>query len=246
LTHPRRGRNGRLGITARGVRTPTRAGGGDSPARSTEDGALRKRLSELLRAFYARGWVSGTGGGICARFSARGLLLAPSAVPKERVRPRDFFVVDPDDGRILHRPSNPTLRPSECNAVFRAILARRSAGSVVHSHALSAVIAADLADSSGELTIQGFEMLKGIRGCSNRDAHRVPVVENTPEEPELAAGVSRVLRSSRFEPAHCALVRDHGAYIWGKDPEEASRHAEVYHFLFDAVLARRRLREANR
>jgi ribulose-5-phosphate 4-epimerase/fuculose-1-phosphate aldolase len=36
------------------------------------------------------------------------------------------------------------------------------------------------------------------------------------------------------------LVRDHGAYIWGEDLWEAKRHAEVYHFLFEAVVARAR------
>jgi ribulose-5-phosphate 4-epimerase/fuculose-1-phosphate aldolase len=36
------------------------------------------------------------------------------------------------------------------------------------------------------------------------------------------------------------LVRDHGAYIWGEDLWEAKRHAEVYHFLFEAIVARAR------
>jgi ribulose-5-phosphate 4-epimerase/fuculose-1-phosphate aldolase len=33
-------------------------------------------------------------------------------------------------------------------------------------------------------------------------------------------------------------VADHGAYIWGADVWETKRHAEVYHFLFEAILAR--------
>jgi methylthioribulose-1-phosphate dehydratase len=207
---------------------------------------MRDRLCGLLRTFYARGWVSGTGGGICARLTDRELLLAPSAVPKEQVRPRDFFVVDARDGRVLRRPSDRALRPSECNAVFRAVMARREAGSVVHSHALSAVLAGDLADPDGRLSIAGFEMLKGLRGGSNREVHRVPVLENTSEESELAAGVGRALSLPEFEAAHCVLVRDHGAYIWGRDVTETTRHAEVYHFLFDGVVGRRSLRGVNR
>lgn len=202
------------------------------------DGAARRELCDLLRIFYGKGWVSGTGGGICRRLSRDELLLAPSAVHKERVQPGDFFIVAVGDGRVLRRPRNRDLRPSECNAVFRAIFRRRGAGSVMHSHSLSAVLAADLA-ARGSLTISGFEMLKGIRGCSNLEVHRVPVIRNTPEEPALAAEVALALRQPRFARAHCVLVKDHGAYIWGADVSEAKRHAEVYHFLFEGVVARR-------
>ncbi|MGH2820835.1 MAG: class II aldolase/adducin family protein, partial [Actinomycetota bacterium] len=91
------------------------------------------------------------------------------------------------------------------------------------------------------LTIAGFEMLKGIRGVGNRDVHRVPVVDNTAREPELVAQIAAALADERFGAAHAVLVRDHGAYIWGADVWEVKRHTEVYHFLFEAALARRRL-----
>ncbi len=201
----------------------------------------REELCELLRLFYAKGWVSGTGGGICRRVSSDALLLAPSGVHKERIRPSDFFTVRIRDGSILRRPRRRNLRPSECSAVFRAIIRARDAGSVVHSHALAAVLAADSA-TDGILSISGFEMLKGIRGCSNRDVHRVPTIRNTPEEPALAAVVTRVLRRPSFESTHCVLVWDHGAYIWGADVSEAKRHAEVYHFLFEGAIARNQRR----
>lgn len=200
--------------------------------------AARRQLCELLRLFYGKGWVSGTGGGICSRISQNEFLLAPSGVHKESVQPGDFFVVSLQDGRVLRPPTDSSLRPSECNAVFRAIIKERHAGSVAHSHALSAVLAADAA-RGGALAIRGFEMLKGIRGCTNQEIHRVPVIDNTPEEPALAAAVGRVLGRRPFASVHCVLVRDHGAYLWGADVSEAKRHAEVYHFLFEGVLARR-------
>ncbi len=200
--------------------------------------AARRQLCEFLRLFYAKGWVAGTGGGICSRISEDELLLAPSGVHKESVRPGDFFVVSLRDGSVLRPPKDSSLRPSECKAVFRAIIEQRDVGSVMHSHALSAVLAADAARGD-TLAIRGFEMLKGIRGCANRDVHRVPVIGNTPEEPALATAVRRVLRRKPFASAHCVLVRNHGAYLWGADVSEAKRHAEVYHFLFEGVLARR-------
>ena len=61
----------------------------------TGEQQTREILVELLREFHGRGWVSGTGGGICGPADDGGLLLAPTGVLKERVRPGEFFVVDP-------------------------------------------------------------------------------------------------------------------------------------------------------
>ena len=107
------------------------------------------------------------------------------------------------------------------------------------SHALNAVLAADLAHGGDHIVLERFEMLKGIRGLSNLDVHRVPVIDNTPRERELTSQVETALADSRFEGSFALLVRDHGAYIWGADLWETKRHVEVYHFLLDAVISRR-------
>ena len=83
-------------------------------------------------------------------------------------------------------------------------------------------------------------MLKGIRGVANQDVHLVPVIRNTPRERELVEQLDGACSSDpRFATAFAVLVADHGAYIWGDDVWEAKRHAEVYHFLFEATVARR-------
>jgi methylthioribulose-1-phosphate dehydratase len=201
--------------------------------------ATRELLVELLGAFHARGWVSGTGGGICGPAAGGGLLLAPTGVHKERVRTDEFFTVDPADGQILRGPDNDTLRPSECNSIFCLAARERGARSVVHSHALSAVLVGDLAGERDHVEIRDLEMLKGIRGVGNRDVHLLPVIRNTPREPELVDDLRRVLDDPRFQSTFGVIVADHGAYIWGDDVWEAKRHTEVYHFLFEAVVARR-------
>jgi ribulose-5-phosphate 4-epimerase/fuculose-1-phosphate aldolase len=66
------------------------------------------------------------------------------------------------------------------------------------------------------------------------------VIDNTAREPELVGRIREVLDRPEFARAACVLVRDHGAYIWGEDLWEAKRHAEVYHFLFEAIVARAR------
>lgn len=206
---------------------------------STTERATRELLVELLRAFYLKGWVSGTGGGICGPADGGGLLLAPTGVHKERVQPGEFFTVDPANGQVLRAPGNTDLRPSECNAIFCLAARERGARSVVHSHALTAVLAGDLATGADHVEIRDLEMLKGIRGLGNRDVHLVPVIRNTPREGELVEQLERVLGDTRFDGAFAVLVADHGAYIWGDDVWEAKRHAEVYHFLFEGMVARR-------
>jgi ribulose-5-phosphate 4-epimerase/fuculose-1-phosphate aldolase len=160
-------------------------------------------------------------------------------VHKERVRTDEFFTVDPADGRVVKRPANPDLRPSECNGIFCLAVREREAGSVVHSHALSAVLAGDLAGADDHVAIRDLEMLKGIRGLTNRDVHLVPVIRNTPREGELVEQLTAVLGDPRFAGSFAVVVADHGAYIWGADVWEAKRHTEVYHFLFEAAVARR-------
>ena len=208
---------------------------------TTDEQATRRLLVGLLRDFHARGWVSGTGGGICGPSEDGGLLLAPTGVHKELVQPDELFTVDPADGRVVRRPDRDDLRPSECNAIFCLTHRSRGAWSVVHSHALSAVLAGDLAADAGDdhLAIRDLEMLKGIPGLTNTDVHLVPVVRNTPREPELVGALEAVFADPRFASTRAVIVRDHGAYIWGDDVMDAKRHTEVYHFLFEATVARR-------
>ena len=100
-----------------------------------DEQATRELLVELLGIFYTKGWVSGTGGGICGPADGGGLLLAPTGVHKERIRPDEFFTVDPADGSVLATPENPALRPSECSHIFTLVARERGARSVVHTHA---------------------------------------------------------------------------------------------------------------
>ena len=219
-------------------------------SRISSERKTRELICEFLALFYNKGWVAGTGGGICAALKDDLFLMAPTGVHKERVRPADLFVVDRRSAEIVRSPKNRALRLSECCAIFCALINQRGAGSVMHSHALSAVLAADLAGEQGgtlhvlhvndRLIFHDLEMLKGLRGASNTDHHPVPVIRNTPREPELLGQIGEIVGKPEFAKSYCILVRDHGAYIWGEDVWETKRHAEVYHFLFEAVIARAR------
>ncbi|HSG05561.1 MAG TPA: class II aldolase/adducin family protein, partial [Nitrospiria bacterium] len=72
----------------------------------------------------------------------------------------------------------------------------------------------------------------------NMDRHLIPVIQNTAVESRLVDQIRDVFSAPEFDKTFCILVRDHGAYIWGDDVWEAKRHAEVYHFLFEGMVAR--------
>ncbi len=210
------------------------------PTERSAEATTRALISEMLALFYEKGWVAGTGGGICAGLDADRFLMAPTGVHKERVQPADLFIVDRRGGAIVRPPKNKALRLSECATIFCLLINQRGAGSVMHSHSLSSVMAADLAGGGDRVVFHDLEMLKGIRGVRNIDRHAVPVIQNTPREPELVGQIKTAIEHPDFAASYCILVRDHGAYIWGADLWETKRHAEVYHFLFEATIARAR------
>ena len=198
----------------------------------------RRLLVDQLRRYYERGWISGTGGGICGPADGGALLVAPTGVHKELVGPDELFTIDPVTETILAAPARADLRPSECGPIFAHIARERGARSIAHTHALSAVLFGDLADGGDHVTVERLEMLKGIRGFANTERHDVPVIRNTPREIELVANVARALADPRFARAYAVVVEDHGVYVWGADVWEAKRHVETYHYLFEATVAR--------
>jgi methylthioribulose-1-phosphate dehydratase len=195
----------------------------------------RVLICDLARSFYDLGWVSGTGGGICIRDGDR-VVIAPSAVQKERMRPEQMFSIGLD-GSILSRPADPALRPSECSSLFLKAINLRNAGAVIHSHSLHAVMATLLYES--EFAISHLEMIKGIAGMEYQDRLVVPIIDNTARECDLADALEEAILA--YPATHAVLVRRHGVYVWGEDWVRAKTHAECYDYLFRAAVEMRRM-----
>ncbi len=185
-------------------------------------------LCELLGNFYRLGWCTGTGGGISVKVPG-GYLMAPSGVAKEYVRPQELFELD-EEFKVTNSSRLDGLRLSECAPLFASIYRKCGAGSVIHTHSVAIVLATRHETKSETLCFERLEMIKGIRGASYLDRHQVPIIPNTPRECDLEASLTRALDRLAAN-AHAVFVRDHGAYIWGRDVMEAKRHAEVYEWL---------------
>jgi L-fuculose-phosphate aldolase len=104
---------------------------------TAEEGKLRTRMVEVMRAMDARGLNRGTSGNVCARLGD-GMLVTPSGVPPERLAPESMVFVGADDSIPEGQ-----LKPSSEWRMHMQILRRRpDVGGVVHCHSRHATILA--------------------------------------------------------------------------------------------------------
>jgi methylthioribulose-1-phosphate dehydratase len=188
-------------------------------------------LTEVGRRFYQRGWVLGTSGNFSAVVSADPLRLAitPSAAHKGHLAPEQFLEIDERAAVItgIGRPSAETL-------LHLALVRRRGAGAVLHTHSVWSTILSDQHATAGGLEIAGYEMLKGLEGVHTHEhCEWIPILENDQDMTRLAAVTETRLDA---EPrAHAFLLRRHGLYTWGRTIAEAERHVEILEFLLEAM-----------
>lgn len=158
-----------------------------------------------------------------------------------RMEENQIFVLDSENSKILYNPNDfikdryKDFKISECQTLFNNAFQYRSAGAVIHSHSINAVMATLIVDEDvTEFTCSHLEMIKGIRGHGYFDKLVVPIIENTAHECELADEMKNAME--KYPNSFAVLVRRHGVYVWGKDWIECKTHSEVYDYLFGLVV----------
>jgi methylthioribulose-1-phosphate dehydratase len=203
---------------------------GDS-TRSQFYSRIADELAEVGRAFYARGWMLGTSGNLSAVLKREPLELAvtSSGVEKDRLAADHILRID-KDGNVLEGEGSPSAE----TLLHLAVARLRGAGAVLHTHSVWSNILSDARWGDGGVSIEDYEMLKGLEGVSTHQ-HRewLPIIENSQDMAELAVSVEHALRT--HPRSHGFLLRRHGLYTWGKDLREARRHVEILEFLFEVL-----------
>lgn len=197
----------------------------------TDFAAAANQLASIGRLFYQHHWVLGTSGNFSTVLSREPfrLLITASGVHKGMMSPENFLEVNHKGEPIagVRRPSAETL-------IHLAILSRFAAGSILHTHSVWATILSDAYAAAGGLTIQGYEMLKGLAGVTSHEHQEwLPILENSQDYNSLSREVSDTL--AKRPDVHGILLRQHGLYTWGDDIEAARRHAEVIEFLLEVI-----------
>jgi len=192
---------------------------------------LAAGLAEVGRSFYQRGWVLGTSGNFSALVSDKPLRLAitSTGLDKGALDQKQFLEID-DQARVVRGDG----KPSAETALHLAIARTRRAGAVLHTHSLWSTVLSDAHAAAGAVTIEGFEMLKGLDGVHTHQHREIlPIFENSQDIAVLAAQVQARLETDRA--IHGFLLRRHGLYTWGRDLAEAKRHVEILEFLLEAL-----------
>jgi len=194
-------------------------------------------LASIARGFYLRGWLVGTSGNLSAVVDREPLRLAmsPSGVDKGELRAEQILMIDEDARVVSEHSAKPAgAKPSDESPLHLQIVKGLGAGAVLHTHSIWNTILSDLYAADGGVAIEGYEMLKGLRGVNTHE-HRewLPIIENSQDMLALADSIGDTLR--KHKDAHGFLLRRHGLYSWGKDLAQAKRHVEILEFLLETL-----------
>jgi methylthioribulose-1-phosphate dehydratase len=189
-----------------------------------------RALADLGAGLHHRGWSLGTSSNysIVVNREPLRLLQTASGKDKGRLGADDFVLID-GAGRVEEGAPN---KPS-AEMWLHLVLARHGAGAIIHTHSVWSTLLSDRYGTAG-VPLEGYEMLKGLRGITTHEASkRVTVFENTQDIEALSTLVDAQLSASPPGLTHGFLLRRHGLYAWGKDLDEARRHLEIFEFLFE-------------
>ena len=193
-----------------------------------DDQNLREALLDTMQSLHGRGWCDGTGGNfsVVRQQLPLQLLMAPSGVDKGRVREDELIAVD-EHGHVIEGKG----RASAETAIHLGIIKSLKAGAVLHTHSLTATVLSRWHSTAGCIQLEGWEMLKGLRGITSHEAtHTLPVVNNSQNMGELMETIQPHLQNQTWG----LLVAGHGLYAWGDNLNEARRHVEILEFLLSA------------
>lgn len=181
-----------------------------------DEGRLRARMAEVMKAMDARGLNRGTSGNLSAR-CGEAMLVTPSGVPPERLTGDQMVLVQPDGSTAAD-----ALKPSSEWRMHQQILNRRpDANAVVHCHSRHATI---LACAGRE--IPSMHYMVAVGGGSS-----VPVAPYaTFGSAELAEAVVDTL-----DGRAAALMANHGQIVVARNldaglaiAEEIEEQAAIY------------------
>jgi len=187
---------------------------------------LKQRVCEANLKLVAEGLVIQTWGNVSGIDHAGGnVVIKPSGVPYDGMRPEHMVVVALDTGKVVEgnlKPSSDTLTHLILYRAFKQI------GGVVHTHSLHATAWAQARREIPPLGTTHADYFYGPVPCTRL---------LTPKEIKTGyeANTGRVIVESfkKLDPLHFpgVLVSSHGPFAWGKDAADAVHNAVVLEYL---------------
>jgi len=182
---------------------------------------LKKAVCRANRELAAQGLIKLTWGNVSGIDRAKGLVvIKPSGVPYDALRPESMVVVDLD-GKVVAGKLRPSSDTPTHLVLYRAW---PQIGGIVHTHSPYATMFAQAG--------RGIPCL----GTTHADTFygEIPVTRTfkaTEVESDYEANTGRIIveRFANLSPEEmpAVLVADHAPFAWGKTPAEAVEHAVV-------------------
>lgn len=193
--------------------------------------ALKADLVDTIHFLHARGWAPATSSNYSFRQAeANDFWVSASGLDKGAFAETDLIHVDAtgkpiDDNRKTSAETLLHVMLYECFP---------DAHCVLHSHSVYNTVWSLAKAKKGHLDLEGFEVLKGLRGITTHDVKvRIPIFENSQDIAALAEEIGRWFEK-HGEPQGF-LLKGHGLYTWGTDIASTKRQMEVFEFLFEVL-----------
>jgi Ribulose-5-phosphate 4-epimerase and related epimerases and aldolases len=182
---------------------------------------LKQHVWQANLDLVKHGLVIFTWGNVSGIDREKGMVvIKPSGVSYDGMKPEDMVVVDMDGNRVegRYKPSSDTATHLELYKAFPAI------GGVVHTHSTYATAWAQAGCDIPNIGTTHADYFSGDIPCT-RDMTETEVKG----EYEKETGTVIIERFREINPVHIpgVLVKNHGPFSWGKDPYEAVHNAVV-------------------
>ena len=184
--------------------------------------ALKQTVFEANLLLPRHGLVTFTWGNVSGVDREQGLMvIKPSGVEYDDLRPEDMVVVDLETGERTEGRLNPSSDTDTHLALYRAF---PHIGGVVHTHSRWATIYAQAGRSIPALGTTHGDYFYGEIPCT-----RKMTADEIRGRYELETGnvIVETFRDKAPDDIPAVLVHSHGPFCWGKDPLDAVHNAVV-------------------
>lgn len=192
---------------------------------------LEKLKAEVCKAnldLVTKGLVIETWGNASGIDRERGLVvIKPSGVPYEGMRPEHMVVVSLADGKVVEGKLKPSSDTPTHLVLYRAFA---GVGGVVHTHSLYAT---SWAQAGKPLRAYGTTQADYWYGEVPCTRLLKPAEIKQDYEANTGHVIVEAFRKAKFDPMQhpAVLVASHGPFTWGKDVADAVHNAGVLEFI---------------